>query len=277
MATFFGEILPVTSRAFEDDDDEEEDDTFVGSSSIVFWSKAVQAEKAKDPKGRLSKLHTLIIAQGPAASGFIQTYVMEDKTFERVAGVFSGISDEAVQTLEQLGKSDETCYLHRSTSTTGLMVCQCKTEVKPDQSFSWVTQLFSGLDLSECYVCVLASTPSSDYKSDVPISELQTPFLRALKTARFGGTPVCPILEQPNMVTGLQAQILTYCQVHSIRAVLYLCYTESMFIDIHTITAFKPLLKATPIKDFPIQNNPKAEKMLLQIVKHHQNQNLLYI
>ena len=30
MATFFGEVLPITSRAFEDDDDEEEDETFIG-------------------------------------------------------------------------------------------------------------------------------------------------------------------------------------------------------------------------------------------------------
>ena len=68
---------------------------------------------------------------------------MEDKPFEKIAGVFSGISDEAVQTLEQLGKSDETCYVHRSKDTPGLIVCQCKTDVKPDQSFSWVTQVRS--------------------------------------------------------------------------------------------------------------------------------------
>ena len=57
---------------------------------------------------------------------------------------------------------------------------------------------------------------TSEYKSEVPTSEMETPFLRALKTSKFPGTPLCPYLEQPNLVSGLPAQCkyLTHSLVH---------------------------------------------------------------
>lgn len=67
-------------------------------------------------------------------------------------------------------------------------------------------QLFSGLDASDAYVVVLNTLPTSRFTSEVPSSELPVPIMRALKTNKFAGTPLCPILEQPNLVSGLAAQ-----------------------------------------------------------------------
>ena len=72
--------------------------------------------------------------------------------------------------------------------------------------YSYDSQVFSSLKSEELYVGVLATASVSDYKSETAANDLDTPFLRALKTQEFKGTPVCPYLEQPNTMTGLPAQ-----------------------------------------------------------------------
>ena len=67
-------------------------------------------------------------------------------------------------------------------------------------------QLFSGFDASEAYVVVLNTLPTHRFTSEVPTSDLPVPILRGLKTSKFAGTPMCSVLEQPNLVSGLAAQ-----------------------------------------------------------------------
>ncbi|XP_071113877.1 proteasome assembly chaperone 1-like [Haliotis cracherodii] len=273
MATFFGEILPVTSRAV-DDDDEDEDDVPVASSSFVHWSSKTREEMEKTATKKLP-CDTLIIAVGPAATGFTQTFIMQDR-YEILGGVFSGLKDRDIVTLGQQSATDKTCFLYRSLDSPGVVVCQCKTDVTQEQCFSWVEEVLGGFELSSCYVAVLCSLMTSEYKSDIPISELTTPFLRGLKTAHYPASPACAILEQPSMLTGLPAQVMSYCQVHGVKAIVYISYTDSIFLDLPTMKMFKPLLKATPLKDV-VKSNPQGDKMLLKIVDQHTSQNTLYL
>ena len=67
-------------------------------------------------------------------------------------------------------------------------------------------QLFSKLKKENTYVAVLGTSPANEYKSETCPGDLQTPLLRALRTDPFKGTPLCPYLEQPNVLTGLAAQ-----------------------------------------------------------------------
>ena len=69
-------------------------------------------------------------------------------------------------------------------------------------------QLFATIDTSNkhFYMSVLCTYMTSEYRSELPVSDMNPPFLRALKTSKFPGTPLCPYLEQPNLVSGLPAQ-----------------------------------------------------------------------
>ena len=67
-------------------------------------------------------------------------------------------------------------------------------------------QLFSKLKKENTYVAVLGTSSANEYKSETCPGDLQTPLLRALRTDPFKGTPLCPYLEQPNVLTGLAAQ-----------------------------------------------------------------------
>ena len=44
--------------------------------------------------------------------------------------------------------------------------------------------------------------------------------------------------------------VMTYCQAHSMRAVLYQCYTNARkLVDVPTMKAFMPVLESTPVRD----------------------------
>lgn len=273
MATFFGEVLPVISRAVDDDEDEEEHQNDDWSVHVRWTSEACNSMSASTNKKL--ECDILIIAVGSAATGFAQTYITHDD-YEIIGGVFGGLQETDVNTFQQTAPTDKSCYIYWKKSNKKVLVCQCNTDIKPEQSYSWVTELLPCIDLTVAYVSTLCSTYTSDYRGEVPISEMTVPFLRALKTEKFKGVALCPFLEQPNIVSGLPAQILTYCKMNNIAAMLYVCYTENLYLDSITMKTFNPLLRSTPIRDI-IEKNPKAEETLKKIVELHSCHNTLYL
>ena len=45
--------------------------------------------------------------------------------------------------------------------------------------------------------------------------------------------------------------VLQYCQIHSVAAALFVCYTESSHLDSRSVEAFKFLLKMSPLNSLP--------------------------
>lgn len=219
----------------------------------------------------------MIVAIGPAAAGFVQAYILEND-FSIVGALFSGLDEKDWNTFDQTAPTDKTCYVYRSRSKPGVFVCSCKTDVNVEQSYSWVEQLFSYIDVGDpnLYLTILCSYMTSEFRSDIPVSDMETPFIRTLKTSKFAGTPMGPYLEQPNLVSGLPAQLLTFSQIQNIRAVLYICYTDSIYLDSDTMGVFKPLLNSTPIKDI-IEENPKAKEAMNNIIHMYSMKNSLYL
>ena len=43
--------------------------------------------------------------------------------------------------------------------------------------------------------------------------------------------------------------VMAYCQMKNIKALMYICYTDTIFLDSPTMRAFIPLTGSTPIKD----------------------------
>ncbi|KAH3729968.1 proteasome assembly chaperone 1-like isoform X2 [Dreissena polymorpha] len=274
MASYFGEILQSSSRAVDDDDDDFETEEIATTS--VRWSPMVKAELLKIPEKKLP-CQILIVAIGPAASGFVQSHLLTDD-FQVVGALFSGLSDSDVNTFDQMSPADKNCYIYRSRQIPDVFMCLCKTDVSAEQSYSWTEQLFSCISTASphFYMSILCSYMTSEYRSEVPVSDMNPPFLRALKTPRFAGTPLCPYLEQPNLVSGLPAQLLTYCQMKDVKAVLYVCYTDTLYLDTFTMEVFKPLVQSTPIKDV-FQENKKAGEVMKHIVDIYSLKNSLYL
>lgn len=74
----------------------------------------------------------------------------------------------------------------------------------------WLTLLL-GLQVFECLqhremnVTVLSDSSVAEYKAADYLRCSSAPFLRSLYSSTFRGQPVCPSLEQPNIITGLPA------------------------------------------------------------------------
>jgi len=75
-------------------------------------------------------------------AGFAQAYLLTDD-FYVVGALFSGMSDNDVNTFEQMSPSDKTCYVYRSRSIPDAFLCLCKTEVDEEQAYSWTEQVRS--------------------------------------------------------------------------------------------------------------------------------------
>ncbi|XP_064596687.1 proteasome assembly chaperone 1-like [Liolophura sinensis] len=275
MATFFGEVLPVHSRAVDDDDDDDETDCVDFCPAVIKWNPDIKGLCEDIQSEKSLACSSMLIAVGPAASGFVHAYLIDNES-EAIAAICTGFTDDDSKLFIPQSPTDKTCRLYRSRQSPKQFTCICNSVVSPEQAFSWTSQLFDHIDLSEAQVAVLSSSVTSEYRTDVPSSELTVPFVKALRTQAFTGSPFCPYLEQPNIVNGLPAQILTYLHIRKLKGILYHCYTDTIFLDSRTIKAFKPILTTAPFKD-SVKVNPKADEQLKHIVHLHTTSNTLYL
>ncbi|XP_049598893.1 proteasome assembly chaperone 1 [Syngnathus scovelli] len=276
MATFFGEVVSVFSRAVEEDDeeelDEDEEDAQIRRELEekrqvhINWSPAVcDALKTGD---KLTCSH-FILAVGHNASRFLSVYVLASEKWDAVgrASVWNERSRPR--------SSDQSCVFYRHRDEPSVLICQLTCYVAEDQQFQWAEKVLDCLQHRELHVTVLSDSSVADYKSAEYLGGHSAPFLRSLHTTTFNGPPVCPALEQPNILTGLPAAVLNHCQVHRIPAVVYQCFTDVIGTDSVTMETYKPVLVnlGSSIK---LDHCPSSDA-LRKIVRTRDPQSNLYI
>ncbi|KAK0044571.1 proteasome assembly chaperone 1 [Biomphalaria pfeifferi] len=274
MATYFGEVLPVSSRAVDLDDDEDENDDELPQtlpSPVLQWSVHVQEElnHSKDKKLSCSKF---LLAYGIEANAFADIYLIKQSSFEQIGSIFT--SSDAVD--EATGFKDsrrnKTCSIFRDSNDSSALVCMCKRDVLPEESHTWTKLILDNIDLSHAVITVLTSFSTGNYSSEIPQSQLKTPFLRCLKTTEYTAAAVCPALEQPNMLTGFPAMLMTFFQVQKYKAIIFVCYKENRFIEVANVKSF--LKAALP---FTIRTNLNTETMLVDLTEKHAIHDMIYM
>ncbi|KAM4796941.1 proteasome assembly chaperone 1 [Rhinophrynus dorsalis] len=254
MATFFGEVVPVFSRAVEEEEEEEreeeeeEEDREIRAELEkkrevrLTWNSETSAAIESSTDRRLPCSY-LILAVGENATGFVSSYILSSGSWEVSGSVRlwnERCRDTNIKDANLPGPSS--CILYRSITDPMVMLCQCNCYVAEDQLFQWCEKVFSCLQKSCLKVTILSTCPVSEYKTPESTYNLPVPFLKALKTKDYSGEVPCSLMEQPNIVDGLPAAVLTYCQVWKIPAVFYQCFTDINRLDSITIEAFRPLL-----------------------------------
>ncbi|XP_019724990.1 proteasome assembly chaperone 1 isoform X2 [Hippocampus comes] len=279
MATFFGEVVTVYSRAVdEDDDDEETLDEDEEDAQIrkeleekrevcLHWSPEVcDALKSGD---KLTCSH-FILAVGHNASRFLSVYVLTSEKWDTVghASVWNERS--------RAGSDEQSeCIFYRHRDEPSVVICQLTCYVAEDQQFQWAEKVLDCLQHKDLHVTVLSDSPMADYKSADYLCGSSAPFLRSLHTTTFNGPPVCRALEQPNILSGLPAAVLNHCQVHRISAVVYRCFSDVNGADSVTMEAFKPAL-AKLRHSIKLDACPSSDA-LRKIVRTRDPQSNLYI
>ncbi|XP_061558722.1 proteasome assembly chaperone 1 [Phycodurus eques] len=244
MATFFGEVLSVYSRAVEEDDEEDfdEDDEDAQIRKELEEKREVHLhwgpEVCDDLKsGDKLPCSLFILAVGHNASRFLSVYVLSSEKWDAVgrASVWNERS--------RAGRGEQSaCLFYRHRDEPSVLICQLTCYVAEDQQFQWAEKVLDCLQHRDLDVTVLSDSSVADYKSADYLCGSSVPFLRSLHTGTFSGPPVCPALEQPNILAGLPAAVLNHCQVHRISAVVYQCFSDVIGADSVTMEAYNPAL-----------------------------------
>ncbi|XP_007247337.3 proteasome assembly chaperone 1 [Astyanax mexicanus] len=252
MATYFGEVLSVYSRAVEEDEyddleDENEEDVQIRREIEekrevqVRWCPEVS--KTLESSGQL-QCSNMIIAVGPSAAGFVSAYVLSAEGWTQVGWVSlwneRSRGSSRPDTVPQPG--EPSFIIYQQNSSPSVLICQCTCYIAEDQLFQCAEKVLSSVQRRGLNVTVLSDSTLAEYKTPDYLNGSGTPFLRALKTSSYTGSMLCPLLEQPNIVTGLPAAVLSHCQVQRIPAVLFQCYTDVLHPDSVTMETYKPAL-----------------------------------
>uniref|UniRef100_A0A8C2MYZ3 Proteasome assembly chaperone 1 n=1 Tax=Cricetulus griseus TaxID=10029 RepID=A0A8C2MYZ3_CRIGR len=238
-ATFFGEVVKAPCRAGTEEEEEEEEQNRRDTPE----DREVRRRLARKREVKLLQRQTktplevallekqscseFIIAVGSNAAAFLSSFVMNSGVWKEVG--CAKLWNEWCRTADtvHLSPTDAFCVFY---------------QLKSNPS------VFGSHPRKNMLVTILTCRHVTEYKTSESTCSLPSPFLRALKTQKFKDPVCCPLLEQPNIVHDLPAAVLSYCQVWRIPAVLYLCYTDVMKLDLVTVEAFKPVLSSSSLE-----------------------------
>ncbi|XP_029030210.1 proteasome assembly chaperone 1 [Betta splendens] len=281
MATFFGEVLSVYSRAVEDDDEEEELDENEEDKQIrreleekrevhLNWTPEV-SEVLRS--GNKLQCADFILAVGHNAARFLSVYVLTSENWDVVGR--ASLWNERSRPAAGKSSEDSICVFYRNKDNPSVLICQVTCYIAEDQLFQWAQKVFDCLQHRGLNVTVLSDASVADYKTADYLCSSTAPFLRSLHTTAFSGQPVCQSLEQPNIITGLSAAVLNHCQVHRIAAIAYNCYSDIIGPDSVTMETYKPALTRIG-KSIQLDSSPSTD-ILRKFVKTTDIQSNLYI
>ncbi|XP_049897430.1 proteasome assembly chaperone 1 [Epinephelus moara] len=279
MATFFGEVLSVYSRAVEEDEDEldenEEDEEIRRELEEkrevhLHWSPDV-SESLKS--GNKLQCSDFILAVGHNASRCLSAYVLTSENWDAVG--HASVWNERSGAVTGQTSEESACVFYRHKDNPSVLVCQVTCYIAEDQLFQWTEKVFDCLQHRQLNVTVLSDSSVAEYKTADYVCSSSAPFLRSLHTSAFSGQPVCRSLEQPNIVTGLPAAVLNHCEVHRIATVVYQCYSDVIGPDSVTMETFKPALTNLG-KSIQLDTSPSTD-VLRKFVRTTNIQSNLYI
>ncbi|XP_017275319.1 proteasome assembly chaperone 1 [Kryptolebias marmoratus] len=279
MATFFGEVLSVYSRAVEEDDEDleenEEDEQIRREleekrTVQLQWSPEV-SESLKG--GNKFSCSDFVLAVGHNAAGFLSAYVLASSNWDAVGRALVW-NERSRAVVGQTGE-ESACVFYRHKDSPSVLVCRVTCYIAEDQLFQWTEKVFDCLQTRELNVTVLSDSSVVDYKTADYLCGSSAPFLRSLHTGAFTDQPVCQPLEQPNIVTGLPAAVLNHCQVHRIAAAVYQCYSDVIGPNSVTMETYRPVLTKLG-RSVQVDSSPNTD-VLRKFVRTAEIQSNLYI
>ncbi|KAM4620915.1 proteasome assembly chaperone 1 [Polymixia lowei] len=280
MATFFGEVLSVYSRAVEEyDEDLDENDEDEEIRKELEEKREVHLEWYPEetlsirPGSNVLQCSDFIIAVGHNATSFLSVYVLNSESWKAVG--HASIWNERTKGIPGQTDLEPACVFYRHMDSPSVLICQITCYIAEDQQFQWTEKVFGRLPQTGLNVMLLSDSPMAEYKTPDYICNSSAPFLRSVQTSTSKSKALCPSLEQPNIVTGLPAAVLSHCQVHRIPTVSYQCYSDVISSNSITMETYKPAL--TSLGKFIKLDPPPSADILCKLVKASEIQSNLYI
>ncbi|XP_064489607.1 proteasome assembly chaperone 1-like [Ornithodoros turicata] len=238
MATFFGEVLPIHSRAVDDNEDEDAE-----TPSVYF-----DLDSKYDDVSLLPSYSLICVATGLAPSIFVQSYLVP--TGHEVLGTIrlnaAKHNPDTTLGLDYSKRPNTLGKLLHHSGKDGVLYCVCDKDV-PHEHCATIARHFVDLSKSSSVTSIaFTSLPASDYKTKRASGKPEYPVLRRLMTSACCSEKSedgIPFLETPNTVPGLSAAVLTECEVRELPGVLVVGYGDTPELDSSCVRAYEPALK----------------------------------
>lgn len=170
------------------------------------------------------KCHTLIVGTTPHSTAFLAaTFDFKDDEWQYLGGIGTGPDIDVLRNAKtkttELASPVARLYAHRKRK---VIVVLSSRKVPDIIQFDWASVLVSTVSFQR--MLVLSTIMEGDYIAEIMEDDFG---LRRLHTTASLASHseleqrVCPLLEIPNMISSLDAALLSECQVNSFAATLY--------------------------------------------------------
>ncbi|XP_076667337.1 proteasome assembly chaperone 1 [Andrena cerasifolii] len=224
MVSFFGEVVFPVSRAFWDEEDEN------GPSETPVHQSELSLRWLKE---KPAVINTLIVIEGEMLIDFSRECLCQD-------------SEEACVVEDE--KQKKACVIYKVNNEVYLCIVSPRFDVK--FAGKLVDKISNILSTAKRTICITCHHISHFRTAKIPTVPS---FLRMLATKNGGS--VCslkePLLEQPNIVYGVTAGVLSYAEFMELPSVLYILYTDTFVLD--SLSA-DPLLKLFSAMDCTVHD-----------------------
>ncbi|KAG8197479.1 hypothetical protein JTE90_007218 [Oedothorax gibbosus] len=228
MATFFGEIGALSSRAV---DDEEADSEPTYNISLDCKSKS---ESKTDCK-------LLLLAVGDLAIAFSKSYLISDTSTHLFDVKYSAVKaefDSIMYTGGALPSSRSQKAASAYQVSKDVIVCEVPALVPEEINMDVCLMVLDHINCQEG-VCI-TSKHMANFKSSEPV-ESYTPFIKALATSKFSRSHAMDKLQAPNFISGFAAAFLAEFQVKNKAALCVINFVDTDFLDSSNVQMFERL------------------------------------
>ncbi|GFW62741.1 uncharacterized protein TNCV_2625041 [Trichonephila clavipes] len=233
MATFFGEIGPLSSRAVDDEEIEDQP-----KYDVIIIPRPECPDMKVDCK-------LLIFTVGTIARAFIDSHIISEQAPDTVKYLFE------VCYISNQGKDEPTMYTNdfksKSKAAHSLFIepnlVLCALSAMPDEIALEVCELIlSKVNCEEALI--LTSRHVSHFKTDHPLIS-DDPFLKSLVTSKYAAEHNCsiPQLPAPNFISNFPAALLTLFEIKKKGALCVINFVHCESLDLINVTNFGKIFK----------------------------------
>jgi proteasome assembly chaperone 1 len=260
----FGDNLLSTcsySRAVDDDDDDE--------LTQLELKRCLEFRWNSDFTSGNIPCHNFVVAVGQAAVGFVQAYILSNEMHEQLAmfRCTNGMLDDSLEEAHGLRRRVEwNGTIYRLANSPNIIIVQCSIPLDPALTNDWMRQITSSINLRSAHMTALMTYGWGEYRTTLSSSERPDNLMRCLRSSSCTDKLPCPLLEQPNMMSGLPAQVLTYCQINKMPCMVLACYCNIAQLDSDTLRAFYRVCSTTGISRF-VKESEKTKEHIAMVLK----------
>nr|CAH0111263.1 unnamed protein product [Daphnia galeata] len=226
---------PKTEEIPEDDDDE----GFISFGSTKIPKYAIEL----DVKIR-EKCTTIIFSEGLQATEFAKNHlplVSPDPIGKLIKQTQLDKSDIEIWGLQY--KEPEPSWFFQISQDT--LLCTTSSTMSSEDFYLFAQTVINSFK-SSITVLILTVLASSNFKSDDHPTDMESPLWRTLATTHYSYTDLVKDtrLEQPNILGGVAAGILTVCEIKEVPAIACVVFSSTLNLEEDMVQGFSEFLRS---------------------------------